>query len=138
MAAAHRWTIPAEDAIILYDYARNLKNSSIITYGGADYPIEGATDFLWMVLIACLGTLGFAEFAASLALTGVSTIAAPIGFRNLRSRAWLIFGLFATPYLCASLSGFSAIFFSACYAWKTAGEQPSSNHLVGPEKNVSV
>ena len=52
------YVVPAEDAVILYEYAKNLAQTGLITYGGASVPIEGATDFLWMVVIAFFKSIG--------------------------------------------------------------------------------
>ena len=51
-ALSYVYVVPAEDAVILYEYAKNLAQTGLITYGVASVPIEGATDFLWMVVIA--------------------------------------------------------------------------------------
>lgn len=61
-----RWQVaPAEDAVILYEYARTWAATGVISYGGAGVPIEGATDFLWMALIAGLKALQVDEFLSS-------------------------------------------------------------------------
>ena len=54
-AAIHWRTAPAEDALMLLRYARHLAAGHGITWNIGDHPVEGATDFLFMVLIAgCL------------------------------------------------------------------------------------
>jgi hypothetical protein len=115
LLAVHRWTIPAEDAVILYDYARSLSTKGVISYGGSVAPIEGATDFLWMLLIAGMGLVGVDQFAAALCLTGLAMLGLIKGFGTTWSRLWVLAGWLATPYLYASLSGFSAVFFGACF-----------------------
>src|SRR3954447_19640423 len=65
---AYLYTIPSEDAVILYGYARNLATRGVITYSVHQIPIEGATDFLWMVAIAGLKFIGVDEFASALLL----------------------------------------------------------------------
>ena len=49
---------PHEDAYILYIYAEELARGEGITYFSGGPPIEGATDFLWMVLLAGFGAIG--------------------------------------------------------------------------------
>ena len=46
---------PAEDAVILHQYSRNLAETGTISYIPGGVHAEGATDFLWMLYIA----LGF-------------------------------------------------------------------------------
>ncbi len=43
------YTYPAEDALILYRYSENLSNFFQIAFNQNDKPVEGATDFLWMI-----------------------------------------------------------------------------------------
>lgn len=112
---AWRFAVPAEDAVILYDYARNLATTGVISYGGHATPIEGATDFLWMLLIAVGARVGAPEFATALVLTLVATAGLCRLFRRTVDRWILLAALLATPFLYASLSGFSAIAFSAAF-----------------------
>ena len=44
--------LPAEDAVILFAYSRNLAEHGVIRFLAGGPPVEGATDFGWMVLIA--------------------------------------------------------------------------------------
>ncbi len=44
--------LPAEDAIILFQYSRNLAEHGAITFLANGPHVEGATDFGWMVLVA--------------------------------------------------------------------------------------
>ena len=45
---------PAEDALILYRYSNNFYNFFEIVFNKGDRPVEGATDFLWMIIISIL------------------------------------------------------------------------------------
>lgn len=108
--------LPAEDAVILYDYSKNLARSGVITYSTNTTPIEGATDFLWMLLISLGSFCGLDEFISAqiLSFLGVS------GLFYLLYQAGLPLALFAlsfvlTPYLYATLFGFSALFFVFFY-----------------------
>ena len=112
---SYLYTIPSEDAVILYEYAKNLANHGMITYGGAESPIEGATDFLWMVAIALLKWLGVNEFAAALLLNFIGLILIIHLFPTTRERLIIGLAILLTSYLYASLSGFSVILFSAFY-----------------------
>ena len=52
LLAAPHFFLPAEDAVILHQYSRNLAEQGAITYYAGGPHAEGATDFAWMVLIA--------------------------------------------------------------------------------------
>jgi hypothetical protein len=60
--------IPDEDAAILYGYSRNLAETGIISYIPGGARAEGATDFGWMIAIACLQKLGVPNHFATGAL----------------------------------------------------------------------
>lgn len=114
---AYQFTIPSEDAVILFEYAKNFATKGIITYGGADIPIEGATDFLWMLIIAAFKKIGITEFFSALLLNFVGAVILIALVKPFWARLVMVLGLLCTPYLYSSLSGFSAIFFSAWYCW---------------------
>ena len=40
---------PAEDATILYNYARNLKETGVISYYPGGPAVDGSTDFLFLL-----------------------------------------------------------------------------------------
>lgn len=50
---------PAEDAAILYSYSQNLADTGVISYNTNGEKAEGATDFLWMILISAYIRLVF-------------------------------------------------------------------------------
>lgn len=112
---AYLFTIPAEDSVILYEYAKNLATKGVITYGGADTPIEGATDFLWMLFIAAFKKIGIPEFLSALLLNFVGVMILVALVKSSRAKLVVVLGLFSTAYFYSSLSGFSPIFFSAIY-----------------------
>ena len=53
---------PSEDAAILFQYSETLTDHGIIAYHPQQPPAEGATDFLWMILIALAYRLGISSF----------------------------------------------------------------------------
>lgn len=114
---AYQFAIPAEDAVILYEYAKNLAGNGVITYGGAGTPIEGATDFLWMLCIAAFKRIGFPEFSSSLLLNFVGVIILIVLVKSRKAKFMMVMGLLTTAYLYSSLLGFSTIFFSVVYCW---------------------
>lgn len=65
---------PAEDATILYNYARNLKETGVISYYPGGPAVDGSTDFLFLLLIS--GALHFLSdaYSAALMISGISTM----------------------------------------------------------------
>ncbi len=107
---------PAEDAVILYEYSKTLAETGVISYGNHGYPIEGATDFLWMLLISIFSFVGINEYLASLILTSAAIVFILKKLDSLKYGLILsISCLFLTPYIYSSAEGFSAIFYSAFY-----------------------
>src|SRR5260370_785727 len=54
--------LPAEDAVILFQYSRNLAEHGAITFLSGGPHVEGATDFAWMVLVAAVTKCGLTPF----------------------------------------------------------------------------
>lgn len=61
---------PAEDAVILHQYSRNLAETGTISYIPGGVHAEGATDFLWMLYIA----LGFKLHLSPTVSTAIANI----------------------------------------------------------------
>lgn len=108
--------LPAEDAVILYDYSKNLAHTGVITYSTNTLPIEGATDFLWMILISLGSVADLDEFKSAeiLSLLSVCGLFYLLYCRGISARVFIL-SLILTPYLYATLFGFSAIFFTFFY-----------------------
>ena len=64
--------LPAEDAVILFQYSRNLAEHGAITFLAGGPHVEGATDFAWMVLVAGAMKFGVAPFWFCAAVNVVS------------------------------------------------------------------
>lgn len=112
-----------EDAYILFIYAENLVGGQGITFYSGAAPIEGATDFLWMILLAALHGLGLdiAVAAAVLNGCGIGVLAASMCYAAICSlsnkKYWivatLVCALFAviSPQARAAIGGFSSGFY---------------------------
>ena len=110
--------LPAEDAAILYEYSKTLAETGIISYGQFGAPIEGATDFLWMLIIAVFSYLGLEEFHIASILNSLSAVYLFQKIVKCSNNVSLgIICLALTPYLWSSTQGFSAITFSAVYVF---------------------
>ena len=114
-ALSYVYVVPSEDAVILYEYAKNLAQTGLITYGGASVPIEGATDFLWMVVIAFFKVFGINEFVTALFINFLCLAIMASLFKNSIEKTLVGAAFLLTPFLYSSLSGFSTITFSALY-----------------------
>ena len=64
--------LPAEDAAILYNYSENLSNTGVVSYFPGGQIIEGATDFLWMIILSFFYSLGIDTFFAAVFLNLIS------------------------------------------------------------------
>ncbi len=108
--------LPAEDAAILFQYSRNLATHGVVSYLPGGPPVEGATDFAWMLLLALGYLLRIPPFWAVAVLnTVVAGALAAILLRLAklpRSPINLLaavgtFGL--VPQVFAALSGFATL-----------------------------
>jgi hypothetical protein len=66
--------LPAEDAIILFQYSRNLALRHEITFLAGGPHVEGATDFAWMICVAIGMRLGIAPLWVSAGFNIVSLV----------------------------------------------------------------
>jgi len=116
-----------EDAYILMIYANNLANGDGITYFTGAQPAEGATDFLWMVLLALAKFIGADIALAAHAINGaglslITWFALDLARAETQSRQSALMGLLLALLLLtsqitmASLAGFSTGFYCAVVA----------------------
>jgi hypothetical protein len=108
---------PAEDAAILFQFSENLAQTGAITYNLNGIHAEGATDFLWMVLLGLMHFIGFDTYFAStllsmFALLGTSYLLYRITNTKRINYFFLFTGLLIImPMTPASIQGFSPLFF---------------------------
>ena len=114
---------PAEDAVILHQYSKNLADTGVISYIPGGRPAEGATDFLWMLYIA----LGMKLKIAPVLSTAIANVACALGLSYVllrlanKSFQWMpalaIVGVLAlTPQTLAAVAGFSVLPFGLLIA----------------------
>lgn len=116
---------PDEDAYILFIYSEILSDTGRIGFYADSPPLEGATDFLWMVILAGLDKLGIATaFGAQLLnALGVFLIAYLVAaqVQGGKAVALLLFGLAllvpALRFVHAGYVGFSAPLYAALILW---------------------
>jgi hypothetical protein len=106
-------TQPEEDAFILFRYVNNLVAGHGVVFNPGDVHAEGATDFLWMLLLGGLAALGLDAAVGAVVLNAVGAgLATAILFRvvaaspatRLARSAWFIL----LPIVVLSSSGASA------------------------------
>lgn len=107
---------PLEDAAMLMRYADNLAHGHGIVWNVGEKPVDGATDFLSMVLIALLRRTGLGLVTATRALVLTAHIATVfvvfVGVRRLRG---------SSPFVAAFSGAYLAIgpglaYVSTCFA----------------------
>ena len=108
--------LPAEDAVILFQYSRNLAQHGAITFLAGGPHVEGATDFGWMVLIAAAFRCGIAPFvfcaAANVAsLLGLGAVLLRMAGRRVTPGGLLAVAGAAALFrqIFAAASGFSVL-----------------------------
>jgi hypothetical protein len=113
---APKYFLPAEDAMILFAYSRNLARHGVISFFAGGPRAEGATDFAWMALAAGAMRLGVDPYWLSAAVNVVSLLGlAVVLLRLARARISMlrvltIAGAAALfPQIFAAASGFAVL-----------------------------
>ena len=107
--------MPAEDASILFRYSENLADTGIISYNINGNPTEGATDFLWMILLSVSYFFGLNTYFASILINLLSLYLILNIIREHYSLSKIeTYGLFllhfSISHTYAALGGFSVLF----------------------------
>ncbi len=113
------WRVPFEDAAILMRYADNLAHGYGIVWNIGGAPVDGATDFLFMVFVAGLVKLGFST-AVAIRLIGVSSHAIltllVYGTSRLVWKSSILPALFSALYLAMGTGlGYTFAFFGTSF-----------------------
>ncbi len=111
-----RFFLPSEDVVILFQYSRNLAQHGTISYLAGGPRAEGATDFLWMVLVSGAMRLGisaflFCQIANVLSLVGLGVLL--LRLARVRVTGWrvlVVTGAAAMlPQIFAAVLGFAML-----------------------------
>jgi hypothetical protein len=111
-----------EDAYILLTYSQHLATGHGIVWDLVHGPAEGATDFLWMVLIAGLRYVGIDVGAAAGLLNATGFLMSYIAIsqvarlQGLALHLLLALALLVSHITAASLGGFSTHFYCGVFA----------------------
>jgi len=111
---------PSEDATILFRYADNLARTGSISFNLNGPHTEGATDFLWMLLLSTARLAGMAPYTITGAISAVAVVAtvlllfriAGAEFR-IGAASLLVLALLLCPQTLAAATGFSVFVFGA-------------------------
>lgn len=116
LALVPRYFLPAEDAVILFQYSRNLAEHGAITFLAGGPHVEGATDFGWMLLNALAIRCGippfwFCAIANVFSLSMLAVLLLRLANKRLSlSRIFAIAGSAALfPQIFAAASGFAVL-----------------------------
>ena len=107
--------MPSEDASILFRYSENLIDTGVISYNVNGPRTEGATDFLWMIILSIFYFLGFNIYFSSVLINLfslyliINLIRKYYSLSNVETYA-LIFLHFSITHTYAALGGFSVLF----------------------------
>ena len=134
---------PFEDAAMLMRYSEHLAQGYGIVWNIGETPVEGATDFLFMIVVAFLNKIGLTIETAVRSITILSHYLTIIliycGMRLLQKADRFSSGLSATyfavgPGLALSAAYFGTPFFALgiCCSWLLA------QRLILREKNIST
>lgn len=112
------YLVPFEDAAILFRYSENLAETRTIGFNPDIERSEGATDFLWMVVLAFFRTLGVEPFIAA---TGLSILTLILYLAFIKTgdavlNALIILCIFSLPQVYAGFGGFSVIVVSVLFS----------------------
>ena len=108
--------LPAEDAVILYQYSRNFAATGIISFNPDGPRVEGATDFAWMLLVALANRAGVSSFwfcsvASAICLAALAIVLCRIaGVKPSAGRILAVAGFAGLlPQIFAAASGFAVL-----------------------------
>ena len=109
---------PQEDAAILFRYSENFSSTGVISYNkNTMSAVEGATDFLWMIMLALLNMLGFNTYLSATTLSLLALIGTAIVLYKISKKSnknyflGIIIFLIFLPGIYAAIKGFSSVVF---------------------------
>ena len=121
----HDSWIPAEDASMLFAYSENWVDTGIISYYSCGPRAEGATDFLWMAILAFGYLLTIPPFIFSWILSLLSILfihrlwwdLLDHQYRSPLASLVIFISLLSAMQFWAALQGFSVYFFGLTLSW---------------------
>jgi len=114
---------PAEDATILFNYAKHLKETGVISYFSGGPVVDGSTDFLFMILTSLAMHVLPDAYQAALLVTSIATMLSMFFiFRLLDTRSltlqYLALALiFFSHQIWAAVLGYGTFLFTMTIVW---------------------
>lgn len=110
-----------EDAYILFQYVQNVAAGKGIVFDSLSGPAEGATDFLWMIMLACLAWIQVPPGVGAAIINGLGLTLIAVTLVRVRGRLDMIaiaaIALVALSQTAlASISGFSAFAYGGVFS----------------------
>ena len=116
LATAPKYFLPAEDAMILFTYSKNLAVHGAITFFAGGPHAEGATDFGWMALVAGAIRIGLDPYWFSAVVNVGTLVGLAVVLLRLARVHISILCVFATagsaalfPQIFAAAAGFAVL-----------------------------
>jgi hypothetical protein len=115
---------PEEDAYIMFRYADHVAQGRGIVFNPAGPPAEGATDFLWMIMLSAVELIGFDvavgavvlnAIGAALAAFVLAKVIADAGLSTNLRRTWCLLAALTVPFLSSAMAAYGC-FSSMLYA----------------------
>lgn len=134
-----------EDAYILFIYVENFVNGYGITYFPGGEHIEGATDFLWLILLSLLNKVGFNVGTSAVLLNsiGVFLITFLLNRHIMKNNDLLILTIFSFLWifsyqLIAAVGGFSVFLYMALILLNFVLIQEKKYYLFTPYISIAI
>jgi hypothetical protein len=102
---------PEEDAYIMFRYADHVAQGRGIVFNPAGPPAEGATDFLWMIMLSAVEAIGFDVAVGAVVLNAVGAglagfvlakVISGAGLSTTLRRSWSLLAALTVPFLSSS------------------------------------
>lgn len=115
---------PEEDAYIMFRYADHVAAGRGIVFNPSGPPAEGATDFLWMLMLSALDAVGVDVAVAAVVLNAIGAGLAAVVLASVVDRTtlgskmrlfWLLLVSASIPFLSAAMAAYGC-FSSMLYA----------------------
>lgn len=115
---------PEEDAYILFRYSDHVAQGKGIVFNSMGPRAEGATDFLWMIMLSALDWLGMDVAVATVVLNALGAglaafvlakVIVGAGLQPGLRRVWLVMATVMVPFLSAAMAAYGC-FSSMLYA----------------------
>lgn len=103
------WSYSIDDAYITYRYAEHLADGHGLVFNAAEQPVEGYSNFLWLLLLSLLYKLGLSTYMTAKFLGVVSFALAGLVWFRLREKQDDLTWVAAPLFLICPITAFWAV-----------------------------